>query len=179
MILDFSSGVFEGQAPQSARALGELGPIFRDQGALPAMDPAEAVYATYGCPGEVEGEPSLLYATTVLQPGRVGDEFYMTRGHFHTKPERGEFMVTLRGAGALILMDRQDETWMEPMKPGSVHDIDGRYAHRVANTGSEPLVFLVVWMSDCGHDYESIRERGFGKILVAGLNGPELVAPTH
>jgi len=174
--LDLSAGTFSDQAPQSNRALGELGPIFRDQASLAAMDGSTPVYATYGCPGEVEGPARLLYATTVLQPGRVGDEFFMTRGHFHAKPERGEFMVTLRGEGALVLMDRGRETWMESMSPGSVHDIDGAHAHRVANTGDEPLVFLVVWMSDCGHDYESIREQGFGKILVAGEKGPELKA---
>ena len=86
----------------------------------------------------------------------------MTRGHFHTDPLRGELMFTLRGTGEALLMDRDGKTWTEPMSPGSVHDIDGRYAHRVVNTGEVPLIFLVTWMSDCGHDYESIREKGFG-----------------
>lgn len=171
-LLDLTTGVFEGQPPQSQRTLGELRSIFQDQDVV--MDPQTPVYATYGCPGEVEGDARLLYATTVLQPGRVGDEYFMTRGHFHTKPERGEFMVTVKGTGAALLMERDGRTWMEEMRPGSVHDIDGRHAHRVANTGDEPLVFLVVWMSDCGHDYESIRERGFGKRLRAGAEGPEL-----
>lgn len=99
----------------------------------------------------------------------------MTRGHFHTNPERGELMLTLGGKGALILMDRDRRTWMEPMDPGSTHDIDGRYAHRVANTGDEPLVFFVAWMSDCGHDYESIREHGFGKRLLKVEGIPTLI----
>lgn len=134
-------------------------------------------YETHGCPGEVEGPPRLLYATTVLQPGDIEGEYFMTRGHFHTNPERGELMLTLSGKGALILMDRDRRTWMEPMEPGSTHDIDGRYAHRVANTGDEPLVFFVAWMSDCGHDYESIREHGFGKRLVNIDGKPTLLHP--
>ena len=171
LILDLQSGIFEGEAPQSRRTLGELAPIF----AAPAQDADDLVYETHGCPGEVEGAPRLLYATTIIQPGAVGDEFFMTRGHFHSNPERGELMFTLRGQGALILMDRERQTWMESMEPGSTHDIDGRYAHRVANTGDELLVFLVAWMSDCGHDYESIREFGFGKRL-CDVNGmPTLV----
>jgi glucose-6-phosphate isomerase len=99
----------------------------------------------------------------------------MTRGHFHTNPERGEFMVTLAGEGALILMDRDLQSWTEPMSPGSVHNVDGRHAHRVANTGQTPHVFLVTWMSDCGHDYESIKAEGFSRILVSGSDGQSLV----
>jgi glucose-6-phosphate isomerase len=159
-ILDLKTGITDGSEPHSVRTLAELAPIF----ATP-VDPErgeETVYEIYGLPSEVEGPARLLYATTILHPGHVDGEFFMTRGHFHTDPTRGEFMVTLNGQGSLILMDREGKTWTEGMKTGSVHDIDGHHAHRVANTGPEPLVFLVVWMSDCGHDYESIRERGFG-----------------
>lgn len=161
LILDLQTGVFQDQAAQSQRTLGELAPIFANA----IQDPEQVVYETHGCPGEVEGPPRLLYATTILQPGDVSGEFYMTRGHFHSDPDRGELMWTLRGTGALILMDRDRTTWMEEMTVGSTHDIDGRHAHRVANTGDEPLVFLVAWMSDCGHDYASIKESGFGKRL--------------
>ena len=71
--------------------------------------------------------------------------------------------------------DRDRKTWMEPMSPGSTHDIDGHHAHRVVNTGDEPLIFLVSWMSDCGHDYQSIKAEGFGKRVVKGPDGPQLV----
>lgn len=162
MLLDFSTGRFDGAPPQTRRTVGELGSIFADSR---GVDPDTLVYETFGSAPEVEGPPSLLYATTVIQPGDVNGEFFMTRGHFHTNPERGEFMTTLQGEGALLLMDRERNTWTVPMSAGSVHHIDGRYAHRVANTGDVPLVFLVVWMSDCGHDYEAIRQHGFGKRL--------------
>jgi glucose-6-phosphate isomerase, archaeal len=161
LILDFSTGVFQNQPAQTRRTLAELAPIF----AGTVLTPDQLVYETHGCPGEVEGPPRLLYATTIIQPGDVNGEFFMTRGHFHSDPDRGELMWTLRGSGALILMDRERTTWKVEMSPGSTHDIDGRYAHRVANTGEDPLVFLVAWMSDCGHDYDSIRELGFGKRL--------------
>ncbi len=163
MILDLQSGIFQGKPAQSRRTLGELAPIFENA----IDDPDVIVYETHGCPGEVEGDARLLYATTILQPGQVGDEYFMTRGHFHTNPDRGELMWTLKGQGALILMNRDRDTWIEEMSVGSTHDIDGRYAHRVANTGTEPLVFLVAWMSDCGHEYDSIRDQGFGKRLMA------------
>ena len=159
MHLSFETGRFDEQTPQSIRTLSELAPIFAGQ----VPDSEQVVYETHGCPGEVEGPPRLLYATTILNPGDVQGECFMTRGHFHTNTERGELVFTLKGSGVLILMDRDRETWVETMATGSVHEIDGRHAHRAANCGDEPLILLVAWMSDCGHDYESIKEFGFGK----------------
>jgi len=152
----------------SIRRIADVAPIF----ASVASDASKVVYEIYGSPAEVEGVAALLRATTVLHPGQVDGEFFMTRGHFHTNPERGEFMVTLSGEGLLVLMNRSRECRTEPMRCGSIHDIDGRDAHRVVNTGDVPLVFLVVWMSDCGHDYEAIRERGFGVRVYAGADAP-------
>jgi len=171
--LDLTSGVFAGAEAQSRKTLRDLARYFRDPAAIQNED--LLVYETFGCPGEVEGPPRLLYATTVLQPGKVGDEYFMTRGHFHLDPTRGENMLTLRGQGALILMNRLGDAWQEKMEPGSVHDIDGRYAHRVVNTGDEPLVFYVTWMSDCGHDYAQIERDGFSKKLIETPDGPALV----
>lgn len=159
MILNFDTGRFSNQEPQSRRTLRDLQGIFEN----PVDEVDRLVYEVHGCPSEVEGPARLLYATTILYPGDVQGEYFMTRGHFHTDPNRGELVFTLKGSGLLVLMDRNRETWTEAMSLGSTHDIDGRHAHRVVNTGHEPLIFLVAWMSDCGHDYESIRERGFGK----------------
>lgn len=130
----------------------------------PSEGDSRVVYRTYGMSGDLE-TPELLYATTVLEPGEVNGECFMTRGHFHVKPERGEWMLTLRGAGSLVLRDRNGSAWTEPMGPGSVHLIDGRHAHRVANTGDEPLVFVVTWLADCGHDYDAILCEGFGIVV--------------
>jgi glucose-6-phosphate isomerase len=159
MLLDLATGRLAGQEPISVRRLGELTSLFERPEAV--ADPDQVVYEIYGCPSDDTDEPALLYATTILHPGDVAGECFMTRGHFHTKPERGEFMVTLNGKGKAVLMDREGNGFTEDMAPGSIHNIDGRLAHRVANTGDEPLVFLVTWMSDCGHDYASIAEKGF------------------
>lgn len=157
--LNFMTGGLVDQMPVSVRTLGNLAEVFDTK---PDPDRAdEVVYRIYGDASEDQQHGQLLYATTVLEPGEVNGEFFMTRGHFHVKPERGEFMLTLSGSGLLVLMDRERSQSTEPMRAGSIHNIDGRYAHRVVNTGTEPLTFLVVWMSDCGHDYDSIRETGF------------------
>jgi glucose-6-phosphate isomerase len=167
------TGVIVGESiVESTRALSDVASIFLDRRSAEAMDPATPVYTTFSLPET--GLPELLFSTTIIQPGSVGDEFFMTRGHFHTNPERGEFNVTLRGQGAMILMDRARQMRWEPMTPGSIHNLDGRWAHRVANTGDEPLVFLCAWMSDCGHDYETIARDGFAARLFRSPSGPAL-----
>lgn len=115
---------------------------------------ADEIYGEAG--GDEIDPPRLLYATTVLQPGRFEGRPFMTRGHYHVKPERSEIVLTLAGEGELLLMNRRGETRAERMKAGTVHDIDGAWAHRVVNTGDVPLAFFFAWMSDCGHEYGEI-----------------------
>ena len=157
--LNFETGALNDQEPVAIRRLGDLAEIFRTT--VPKNRADEIVYRIYGDTSIDSEEAKLLYAVTVLEPGTVGDEYFMTRGHFHTKPERGEWMMTIRGQGELWLMDRQRNSRTESMTVGSVHNIDGRFAHRVVNTGNESLVFMVVWLSDCGHDYEASRDLGW------------------
>jgi len=66
----------------------------------------------------------------------------------------------------LSLMDETGKTWMEPMSPGSLHFIPPNVAHRVANIGNVPLRLVACWPSDAGHDYEAIRQFGFGARLL-------------
>ena len=61
------------------------------------------------------------------------------------------------------------------MAQGTVHYIPGKVAHRVVNTGNEPLVFLASWPSDAGHDYGSIRTSGFSRRMVLRDRKPCLI----
>lgn len=159
MRLDFMDGRFDLGEPTSVRIVQDLREIWTVE---PDPNDRRIVYRTYGMSASDRDSPDLLYASTVIEPGDVHGERFMTRGHFHTNPERGEWMLTLRGTGALALRDRAGNAWIEPLEPGTVNLIDGRHAHRVANRGNEPLVFVVTWLADCGHDYETIRREGFG-----------------
>jgi glucose-6-phosphate isomerase len=62
------------------------------------------------------------------------------------------------------------------MLPGTLLYIDGRHAHRVVNTGAEPLVFWACWPSDAGYDYGTIARDGFG-LRVLDHSGKVVLAP--
>ena len=166
MKLDFCTGLIEGSGVvHGQRTLADLRSYFAEAVGFGS----EIVYETYTLPEAKK--PDVLVATTVLRPGRVGNEFWMTRGHFHIEQSRGETCVTLSGNGVMLLANRQGEYRIENMAPGNVMYIDGEWAHRAVNVGEAPLVFLVSWMSDCGHDYESIERDGFPVRILADGSG--------
>ncbi len=175
--LDWTKGEMRGaEIRESAKTLGQLQGIFRDEAARLAMDPQQVVYRVRWWPTVPAGdEGGLFWGVTLLEPGRVGDEYFMTHGHFHANRTRAEYYTAVAGSGILVRMDSRRKTWAEPMSPGSLHYIRGEYAHRVVNTGREPFIFWACWGSDAGYDYATIRERGFGVLVVERDGKPALV----
>ena len=158
------------------RRIKNLKDIFFDKAALENMDPETVVYEVESYfPVEHNTEGGLFFGITYILPGVVGNEYFMTKGHFHKIRNRGEFYYTLHGEGMLILMDDNRNTWAEKMYPGSIHYIKGNTAHRTANTGDTILSFSAFWPSDAGHDYATISEQGFSKILIKQDGKPALV----
>ncbi|MBN2775798.1 MAG: cupin domain-containing protein [Prolixibacteraceae bacterium] len=144
------------------RKLKDIAGIFQNSRALADMDTRQTAYIVQAWLPVEDGTPDgLFFGTTNLMPGKVGDEYFMTKGHFHTLSDRAEFYWGVKGEGMLILMDRERNTWAEKMFPGSLHYIPSHVAHRVANTGSSTLIFGACWPSDAGHDYDEIAKTGY------------------
>ena len=158
------------------RTLGDLEGIFADKDAFRRMDKNTLVYRVASIEPDPQGTPGGLYmGITYLSPGKVGNEYFMTKGHFHLNKASTEFYWGVKGEGMLILMDGDRNVWAEKMVPGSLHYIPANVAHRVSNTGAETLVFAASWPSDAGHDYATIAQGGFAKRLL-DINGiPKLV----
>lgn len=179
--VDWSTGTLDSpEVGRSRKTLGEIRELFLDQKAAEAIAPERLIYSVeWWAPVPEKTEGALFWGTTIIEPGQVGNEYFMTHGHFHAKSDRTEFYSTICGQGALILMSRQRKTWSEEMSPGSLHHIPAHTAHRVANTGSVPLRFVACWPSDAGHDYAEIRNKGFSARLVSVSGSPTLVEQTH
>lgn len=151
---------------EQRRTIGDLADVFADEAARRAMDADQLVYRVQLHQPVPEGTVGgLFFGNTTIEPGRVGDEYFMTKGHFHAQRDRGEYYWCLRGQGALILMGEDRRCRLEWMTPGSLHPIPGHTAHRVANIGDDPLTFGACWPADAGHDYETIARAGFAMRL--------------
>lgn len=162
---------------EKIKKLGELKGIFRDEAAWSGMDPQREIYRVRWWSPVPQGEEGgLFWGVTILQPGKVGEEYFMTHGHFHANRTRAEYYATVAGSGMLLRMDEEGGTRGEAMSPGTLHYIRGEDAHRVVNVGREPLIFWASWGSDAGHDYGTIRQQGFGASVIERDGQPVIVA---
>lgn len=175
--LDWSTGKLSGAAVhESTKTLGDLRGIFSSERDWAKMDPTGVVYhVQWVTPPGADTEGGLLWGNTTIEPGTVGDEYFMTHGHFHLKPDRTEFYATTSGSGLLLLMDSARHTQIQEMSPGSLHHIGPGLAHRVINTGAEKLKILACWPSDAGHDYGTIAQQGFSVRVLRGSGSPRIV----
>lgn len=122
-----------------------------------------------------ETEGNLLFGTSIVYPGKVKSEYFMTKGHFHTILDTAEVYYCMRGNGYLLMENPEGEWSAKEMSPGSAVYVPGRYAHRSINTGSEPLVMFFVFRADAGHDYGTIETKGFRKLIVERNGQPIIV----
>ena len=81
---------------KSTRKLGDLKGIFEDEVTFRLMDPEQVVYYVSSTFPVEEGTPGGLFmGITYLMPGKVGNEYFMTKGHFHSNIDRAEFYLSL------------------------------------------------------------------------------------
>ena len=163
--VDVDSGEMENPENLTIRKASDMSGYYADEAAL------QKLIADYNDPlhYEVQEIPvpeeygHLMYCISKLQPGKVGDEFFMTKGHYHTIPHTAEIYLCLRGEGYMA-MKTSDGRWVaEEMKRGRMVYVPPYWAHRSINTGDEPLTSFCVYPGDAGHNYGDIATEGFPK----------------
>jgi len=105
----------------------------------------------------------LMLCISKLQPGVVGEECFMTKGHYHTVSGTAEVYLCIRGRGLMLMKTAGGECAAEPMAPGRMVYVPPHWAHRSINTGGEPLVSFCVYPAEAGHNYGDIATEGFPK----------------
>jgi glucose-6-phosphate isomerase len=148
------SGAIEGYTNRVIRKYSDMKGFYQGK-----RDDDPIIYEVYE--RDTEG---LNFATTVMNSGKVGDEYFMTKGHLHEKAA-DEIYVGIRGSG-LILLQSNDEFSTFEIKKNKIIYVPKHCAHRCVNTSGENLVFLAIYPADAGHDYGFIERKGFKKIVV-------------
>jgi len=123
---------------------------------------------------QLDGE--LIMGISIVHPGKVGKEFFMTKGHFHTILETSEIYYCLRGEGYMVMETPEGEASVEALSPGNVLYVPPRWAHRsVCTARQEDLVTFFAYPANAGHDYGTIEQQGFRKLVMDGSDSPEIV----
>jgi glucose-6-phosphate isomerase, archaeal len=174
--IDALTGAVTPCTGEYTKRLSEFRNVYRDDKALDELMAAEGDLVTYKVV-EYRAEGSdIFFGTTTMMPGRVGDEYFMTRGHYHARIDRGEIYYTQSGQGMLVLQSRDGKTREVEMKPGVCAFIPPDWAHRSINTGKTPLVFVWCCSQDAGHDYAEIATQGMRRLVVE-KNGAAICIP--
>jgi glucose-6-phosphate isomerase len=158
------------------RRLSALRGQFADEASYDRMLASEdsLIYEVYEIKRpEVEGE--LIMGISIVHPGMVGREFFMTKGHFHTVLQTAEVYYCLRGEGFMVMETPEGQAAVEPLSPGRVLYVPPRWAHRsVCSSRQEDLVTFFAYPANAGHDYGTIEQQGFRKLVLDGPGGPEI-----
>ncbi|GIP34931.1 glucose-6-phosphate isomerase [Paenibacillus sp. J2TS4] len=176
-VLDFDLMTGLSKTKESTkRPLSKMKGMYADDAAFEAAvqnnDPL--VYEFYEL--DVPETPgNLLFGTSIVYPGKVGNEYYMTKGHFHTILETGEVYYCLSGNGAMLMENPEGDWDIQYFTPGQAVYVPPRYAHRSINLGNEPLVTFYAYRADAGHDYGTIETKGYRKLVVEKDGKPEII----
>ena len=175
---DLTSGICKsGKMESSKRYLSALAGMYNDTEAAEEMarDGDPLVYEFYEMDFMPETDSELRIGTSIVYPGKVGDEYFMTKGHFHTILDTAEVYYCTSGQGGMLMETPEGEVMFAEMKPGEAVYVGARWAHRSVNTGSVPMVSFFAFRSDAGHDYGTIEEKGYRKLVVEVDGKPALI----
>jgi glucose-6-phosphate isomerase, archaeal len=163
MQLDLVQGTLLNPSEPIARHASDMRGYYADEAALERLiatqnDPVH--YETFESPVPEE-YGQVKFCISKLYPGLVGDECFMTKGHYHSVLEAGETYLCLRGQGLMLMKTSDGVCRWEAFVPGRLVYAPPYWAHRSVNTGQEPLISLCMYPGDAGHNYGDIKTSGF------------------
>jgi glucose-6-phosphate isomerase len=161
---DFEKGEFSPCQKKAKRKLSDLSMMFHAKEIvnreIAKNDPIIYEIFYFGFQTSLS---DMALGVTRIQPGTIGGEYYMTKGHYHEAHDQPEIYFCVKGDGYLLLETRDGEFRVEKWTRGTISHIPPMWAHRVVNIGNEPLVFVASYHLAAGHEYEPIVNRGFLK----------------
>lgn len=162
---DLAAGIMEDPEQHLTRRASVMRGYYQDESALKRLideeqDPIH--YETFESPVPEE-VGHLRFCISKLYPGLVGEECFMTKGHYHTVVETGEIYLCLKGQGLMMMKLSDGRCQWQEFLPGRMVYVPPYWAHRSINTGDDPLISLCIYPGDAGHNYGDIATEGFPK----------------
>ena len=174
---DPETGTIPGVTPIERR-LSAMRGSFADEAAFEAaLAQGDPLLYTVSSVELEDLEGALWHTIACIYPGKIGDEYFMTKGHYHAWRPASEYYIGLRGQGLMLLEDEETgASQTVPLTPNGVVYVPGHTAHRTMNVGAEPLTYLNVYSYKAGHDYGAIAERNFYQVVVDIDGTPTTIA---
>lgn len=159
------------------RRVSDMADQFADKNAAIELikDGDPLLYEFYGLDLPDDDPGILQFGTTIIYPGKVGNEYFMTKGHFHSILDTSEIYYCLGGHGMMLMETMDGQVEYKYLSQGDAIYVPGGWAHRSINTSDEPFVMFFVYRADAGHDYGTIEEKGYRKLVIEENGKPTIV----
>ncbi len=160
--VDVPAGALRGASNRYVKTYGDLADLYEDAAAfaelLAAKRDAVAYEVTDYKPSADAGD--MIIGVTRMEPGKVGHEFYMTRGHIHARPNRPEMYYGESGHGLMLLESPAGDIRIVEIRARSMCYVPPYWIHRSVNVGPDQLVMTFAYPADSGQDYDIIAKAG-------------------
>jgi glucose-6-phosphate isomerase len=160
--VDIESGRLQGATNRYVKTFRDLEGLYEDAGALAAVIAERGDEVAYEVtdykPSANAGD--IIVGVTRMEPGRIGREYFMTRGHIHARPNRPEMYYGESGLGVMLLESPDGEVRTIEIGPKTMCYVPPFWIHRSVNVGREPLVMTFAYPADSGQDYDIIAKAG-------------------
>ena len=158
-IVDLAKGELTGTGSRYQKRFRDLAGLYADTQAFEERARTkgdEVVYeVTDHHPSARTGD--LITGVTRMSPGKVGNEFFMTRGHIHAVSDRPELYFGLKGKGLMLMESVDGVTRVAEITPLVACYVPPFWIHRSVNVGDDDLVMLFCYPADSGQDYDIIQ----------------------
>ena len=162
------TGEMTGHTRRYRKRYDDLAGLFADEAAFAEIARTRGAEIAYQVdefrPSDRAGD--MIFGTSTLQPGRIGDEFLFTRGHIHAIGDRPEIYLCQSGRGVMLMELADGTVRVEEMTPNTLVYVAPHWIHRSVNVGGSPLVTLFCYPADAGQDYEIIARAGGMRDLI-------------
>ena len=178
-VVNVEAGGMSGRTGRYEKRLRDLAGLYEDADSFEAALGTDGDTIVYDVedfrPGDHSGD--MIYGVTRMNPGRIGREFFLTRGHIHARADRPEIYYGQKGHGLMQLESPEGETRIVEIRPQTICYVPPYWIHRSVNVGPEDLVMVFAYPSDSGQDY-GIIEASNGmrhRVVDDGQGGWQLV----
>lgn len=160
--VDIVCGVMSNGSGHYQKRLSDLEGLYADNAAfaLRASEQGEKIVyeVTERRPEGTAGD--MIFGITRMSPGKIGNEYYLTRGHIHAQADRPEIYYGQSGRGVMLMESPDGETRIVEIVPQSICYVPPYWIHRSVNTGDEDLIMVFAYPADSGQDYDIIARAG-------------------
>ena len=172
--VDVANGELVGTTSRYVKMLADLAGLYEDEAAFRALRPEWADAPVYEVTDYRQSNDAgdLVFGVTRMRPGKVGREYFLTRGHIHANADRPEIYYGESGRGVILLESPEGEVRTVEIGPRTVCYVPPFWIDRSINVGADELVMTFAYPADSGQDYRIIEEaRGMRSRVVDDGSG--------